>query len=226
MREIVWAVVGWLFGIGASRRAREDIAVAHLRGTAYFYGTFSTSASLVPVGAFLTGAAAYGIADRLPGNVATFAFVVFATNLVHLMLVDIDTHLLPRSRSRGASFLGLVLLGFASLVQWDPARWWWGILGSFLMWLVLRILQLLSRGDLGGGDVSLGVLTGLHLGWLAIGNVWIALLVSFVLGGAAGLVTLLARRDRRHHMAFGPSLVAGALLTVVFEQQLRGWILG
>ena len=226
MRDVVWAVVGWLLGIGGARRAREDIAVAHLRGTAYFHGTLSTSGAFVPAGAFLTGAAAYGIADRLSGNVATFAFVVFATSLVRLMLVDIDTHLLPRSTSRGAALLGLVLLGFASLVQWDPARWWWGILGSFLMWLVLRVLQSLSRGDLGGGDVSLGVLTGLHLGWLAIGNVWIALLVSFVIGGAAGLVTLVVRRDRRHHMAFGPSLVLGALLTVVFEQQLRGWLTG
>lgn len=226
MRDVVWAVVGWLFGIGAARRAREDIAEAHLLGTAYFYGTFSTTTAFVQIGALLTGASAYGIADRLPGNVATFAFVVFASKLVHLMLVDIDTHLLPRNRSRGATFLGLVLLGFASLVQWDPARWWWGILGSFLMWFVLRVLQFVSRGDLGGGDVALGVLTGLHLGWLAIGNIWIALLVSFVIGGAAGLVTLVVRRNRRHHMAFGPSLVAGALLTVVFEEHLRGLILG
>ena len=226
MREIVWALVGWLLGIGAARRARNDIASAHLRQTAYFYGALNQSPAFVPAVAFINGAVAYGIADGLDGEVATFAFIVFATALVQLMFVDIDTHLLPKRTSRGASVLGLVLLGFASLVQWDPARWWWGILGSFLMWFVLRILKVLSRGELGGGDVTLGILIGLHLGWLAIGNVLIALLVSFLIGGVAGLVTLAVRRNKRHFMAFGPSLVAGALLTVVFEEQLRGWILG
>lgn len=226
MREILWAVAGWLFGIGAARRARGAIALAHLRQTAYFYGSLNTSPAFVPTVAFVNAVVAYGIAGRLAGNLATFAFVVFATTLVQLMFVDLDTHLLPRSTTRGATVLGLVLLGVASLVQWAPARWWWGILGSFLMWLVLRVLKVLSRGELGGGDVTLGVLTGLHLGWLAIGNVMIALLASFVIGGVSGLVTLAVRRNRRHAMAFGPSLVAGALLTVVFESTLRGWILG
>ena len=226
MREIVWAIAGWLFGVGAARRARGDIATAHLRQTAYFYGSLNTSPAFVPAVAFINAAVAYGVADRLTGNMATFAFVVFATTLVQLMFVDIDTHLLPKSTTRGATMLGLVLLGLASLVQWDPARWWWGILGSFLMWLVLRVLKALSRGELGGGDVTLGVLMGLHLGWLAIGNVMISLLVSFLVGGAAGFVTLLVRRNRRHFMAFGPSLVSGALVTVIFEQQLRGWLVG
>lgn len=226
MREVVWAVVGWLFGIGAGRRAREDIALAHLRGTAFFYGTLNSSSALVPAAALLNGAVAWGIAHRLPGNVATFAFIVFATNLIQLMFVDLDTHLLPKSRSRGATFLGLITLGLSSLVQWDPARWWWGILGSLLMWFILRIMQVISRGDLGGGDVTLGVLIGLHLGWLAIGNVFIALLVTFVLGGVAGLALLVVRRNRRHFMAFGPWMVVGALLTVVFEDRLRDLILG
>ena len=226
MREIIWAVIGWVLGIGAARRARRDIARAHIDRTAYFYGTLNTSSAFVPAVAFMNGAVAYGISARLSGDVATFAFVVFATTLVQLMFVDIDTHLLPRSTSRGAAFLGMVLLGLASLVQWDPARWWWGILGSFLMWTVLRVLQAVSRGDLGGGDVSLGVLIGFHLGWLAIGNVMIALLVSFLIGGMSGLVVLVVRRNRRHFFAFGPSLVAGALVTVIFEDQLRRWLVG
>lgn len=226
MRQIVWALVGWLVGIGAARRARGEIAMAHLRQTAYFYGTLNTSPAFVPVVASVNAAVAFGIADRLSGNMATFAFVVFGTTMIQLMFVDIDTHLLPKGTTRGATFLGLVLLGFASLVQWDPARWWWGILGSFLMWFVLRVLKALSRGELGGGDVTLGVLMGLHLGWLAIGNVMIALLVSFLIGGVSGLVTLVVRRNRGHFMAFGPSLVTGALATVVFEGQLRGWLVG
>lgn len=226
MREIMWAVVGWLFGIGASRRARNVIAEAHASGQAYFYGTLNTSAVFVPAVAFVNAAVAYGIAHRLERNMAAFAFVVFATNMLQQMFVDIDTHLLPRGRSRGATFFGMILLGLASLAPWSPARWWWGILGSFLMWLVMRVMQAVSRGDLGGGDVSIAVVMGLHLGWLAIGNVFIALLVSFLMAGLFGLAVLVVRRNRRQFIAFGPWLVAGSLLTVVFEPQLRAWIGG
>ena len=142
------------------------------------------------------------------------------------MFVDIDTHVLPKGRTRGATFFGLVLLGLATISQHDWSRFGWALLGSFLMWFVMRVLQVASRGNLGGGDVSLATLLGLHLGWLAVGNVLIALFVSCVLGGVAGLVTLAVRRNRRHFIAFGPWLVTGALVTVVFEQTLRRWVTG
>jgi leader peptidase (prepilin peptidase)/N-methyltransferase len=226
MREVVWALVGWLFGIGAARRAKNVIAQIHFAGGGYVHGLLNTKPGFVPAVSLINAAAAFGIATTLTGNFATFAFVVFATNLVQQMFVDIDTHLLPKGRTRGATFFGLVLLGLATISQHDWSRFGWALLGSLLMWLVMRVLQAVSRGDLGGGDVTLATLLGLHLGWLAIGNVFISLFVSCVLGGVAGLATLVVRRNRRHFIAFGPWLVIGALLTVVFEQSLRRVLLG
>ena len=226
MREVLWALVGWLFGIGAARRARLAIAQIHLQGGGYVYGILNTRATFVPVVAVLNAISAYGIARTLDGNFAAFAFIVFSTNVLQQMFVDIDTHLLPRGRTRGATFFGLVLLGLATISQHEWSRFGWALAGSFLMWFVMRVLQAVSRGDLGGGDVSLATLLGLHLGWLAFANVPVALLVSCVLGGVAGLVTLAVRRNRRHFIAFGPWLVTGTLATVVFGQTLRGWLIG
>ncbi|MFM9133170.1 MAG: hypothetical protein ACKORY_10785, partial [Actinomycetota bacterium] len=70
------------------------------------------------------------------------------------------------------------------------------------------------------------MMTGLHLGWLAIGNVPLALMLAFVLAGLQALVVLVVRRDRRYFFAFGPALGAGALLTVVFEASLRAYVGG
>lgn len=226
MREIVWAIVGGLFGIGASRRARNVIIDAQSSGAAWFHGLVHRSPAFVPVSVFLGAIAAWSMAHAFTGEAATFAFVVFTTNLLQQLLVDVDTHLLPRGRSRGATFVGILLLGFASLVQSAPARWWWGILGSFLCWLVFRVMQAVSRGDLGGGDVTLAVLIGLHLGWVAIGNVAVFVVVTFLLGGLAGLFTLVRQRSLRRHIAFGPWMVIAAVLTVVWEQQLRGLLGG
>jgi leader peptidase (prepilin peptidase)/N-methyltransferase len=226
MREILWAVTGWLFGIGAARRARVAIAQIHLGGGGYVHGILNVQPTFVPAVSMLNAVTAFGVARTIDGNFAAFAFIVFSTNVIQQMFVDIDTHVLPRGRTRGATFFGLILLGLATVSQNDWSRFGWAILGSFLMWSVLRVLQAASRGDLGGGDVSLATLLGLHLGWLAIGNVFIALLVSCVLGGVAGFITLVVRRNRRHFIAFGPWLVTGALLTVVFEQTLRRFITG
>ncbi|MEY3691300.1 MAG: hypothetical protein RJB57_955 [Actinomycetota bacterium] len=226
MRETAWAIVGWLFAIGASRRARNVIIDAQASGAAWFHGLLHRSPSFVPVSALVGSLTAWGMARTFTGEAATFAFVVFTTNLLQQLLVDVDTHLLPRGRSRGATFFGLVLLGVASLAQSAPARWWWGVLGSFLCWLVFRVIQAVSRGDLGGGDVTLALLIGLHLGWVAIGNVAVFVVVTFVLGGVAGLFTLVRRRSLRRHIAFGPWMVAAAVLTVVWEQQLRGLLGG
>jgi len=209
VREVLWPLVAFLFGVGAARRARLVIADINFRGTGFFRGTFHTAAGF-PV---------------LVGLLA-FAFMLFSTNVLQQVAVDIDTHLLPRSRSRGAAATGLFLLFLASSVQAEWSRWWWAILGSWLSWAVMRVFRLLSRGDLGGGDVTFAMMTGLHLGWLAIGNVVLALMVSFVVAGMQALVVLLVRRDRRHFFAFGPALGAGALLTVVFEASIRSYLGG
>ena len=226
MREVLWPLVAFLFGVGASRRARLVIADINFRGTGFFRGTFHTAPGFPVLVGLLNAATVHGIALRPNGFFAMFAFMLFSTNVLQQVAVDIDTHLLPRSRSRGAAATGLFLLFLASSVQAEWSRWWWAILGAWLSWAVMRVFRLLSRGDLGGGDVTFAMMTGLHLGWLAIGNVVLALMVSFVIAGVQALVVLLVRRDRRHFFAFGPALGAGALLTVVFEASIRSYLGG
>jgi prepilin signal peptidase PulO-like enzyme (type II secretory pathway) len=50
--------------------------------------------------------------------------------------------------------------------------------------------------------------------------------VTFVLGGAGGLVSLVRRRSLRGHFAFGPWMVVGAVITIVWEQNLRSFVAG
>ena len=226
MREVLWPLAAFLFGIGAARRARLVIADVHMRGTGFFYGTLNTGPGFPLVIALLNTAVVYGVTQRITGFVATFAFLLFSTNVLQQVSVDIDTHLLPRARSRGAAATGLLLLFLASSVRSEWSRWWWAILGAWLSWAVMRMFRFLSRGDLGGGDVTFAMMTGLHLGWLAIGNVPLALMLAFVLAGLQALVVLVVRRDRRHFFAFGPALGAGALLTLVFEASLRAYLGG
>jgi leader peptidase (prepilin peptidase)/N-methyltransferase len=135
--------------------------------------------------------------------------------LLRLFLVDIDTHVLTRRTVVAGTILGFVGLSIASV--WDNtgsvAQMF---LGAVVMWIALKILEVISRGDLGAGDVSIGPLLGMFTGWLALERVFIALVAAFFIGGlyAIALVTL-GRASRRTFIAFGPFLVLGAFIGVL-----------
>ncbi|WP_223199595.1 hypothetical protein [Solihabitans fulvus] len=77
------------------------------------------------------------------------------------------------------------------------------------------VLALVPGGGVGAGDVKLGGLLGLSLGWLS----WSALVAATVLGWfIAALVWLplqaTRRRPRGSLVPMGPFLLFGALLTI------------
>jgi len=94
------------------------------------------------------------------------------------------------------------------------------IAGSVLMWCVLWLLRLVSRGDLGKGDVALAGLLGLYVGWQGVSHVFYALFFSLVAGGILGVVTLVITRDRKRHIPFGPALSLGAVAALIWGQYI------
>jgi leader peptidase (prepilin peptidase)/N-methyltransferase len=135
--------------------------------------------------------------------------------LLRIFFIDVDTHVVIRRTVVASTMWGVVGLASASL--WEGTGSVSGmLLGAVVMWLALKILEVISRGDLGAGDVSLGPVLGLFTGWLAMERVFIALVAAFFLGGvyAIALVTL-GRASRRTFIAFGPFLVIGAFVGVL-----------
>jgi leader peptidase (prepilin peptidase)/N-methyltransferase len=83
-------------------------------------------------------------------------------------------------------------------------------------YVVLLLLALVSRGQFGLGDVTLGGILGLTLGFIDARMPWEALLLAFVTSGVVSLVGLITRRlTLRSDLAFGPYLLLGALLAVL-----------
>jgi leader peptidase (prepilin peptidase)/N-methyltransferase len=71
------------------------------------------------------------------------------------------------------------------------------------------------------GDVSLAGVLGLLLGWLGWRPAVISVLMAFVTGGVIALIMLLTRRaSRRSNIAFGPSMLLGAWLALMFAGQI------
>lgn len=91
-----------------------------------------------------------------------------------------------------------------------------GLYGSFF-----GIQYLVSKGKwIGSGDILLGLAIGLLLGWQ---KVLVALLVSYLLGSVVGIFILLKKQKEtktESYIAFGPFLLAGALISFFFGSKL------
>jgi leader peptidase (prepilin peptidase)/N-methyltransferase len=83
--------------------------------------------------------------------------------------------------------------------------------------ILFLFLATLGRG-MGFGDVKLAFTMGYLLGWK--GGV-IALYIAFVSGAAVGIVLLLLkRRGMKSKIAFGPFLVIGLVISLLFQTQI------
>jgi leader peptidase (prepilin peptidase)/N-methyltransferase len=215
MRELVWAVIGVLFGMRSVMQAQRD--VRHLRASGETFGAGrSTEFSLI---IFLFACASSVLwwiaAQRFEEDLTVLCFGFLISVGVRLMLIDIDTHLLPRGIVYRAIAFAVPLLVLAALN--DPTGSIGTMfLGAVIMWVLMKTLEVLSRGDLGGGDVRLALLLGLYTGWLSLEHVAIAVVAGFAAAGLFALVLIVLRRaGRRTHIALGPFLIAGALLAVL-----------
>jgi leader peptidase (prepilin peptidase)/N-methyltransferase len=160
---------------------------------------FGWSAQLVPVLILLAGLVAASAVDLACGRIPT--------RFVYLTGVPVAATMVA-----------------AALVDGEPGSLVGGLVGAGLVMVCLGSLWLLSPRMLGFGDVRLGTLIGLVVGWVGWTAdepvldplTWVvrAMLVAGVLGSIAGGVLIVVRR-RSQAYPFGPWLSIGGVVAVL-----------
>lgn len=215
MRDMVFALFGAASGYKAMTRARTDIARSRATGETFGEGHFTNAKVSTPIVVAVTSALYFLLAQRFEHDLTVLAYGVLVGAGMWLSLIDIDTHLLPRRIVYRTIGVALPLLVFSAFFD-DTGSVAGMFIGGLAMWCMLRVLEVLSRGDLGGGDVGLGGLIGLYLGWLSYEAVMVGLFASFLVGGFFALALLVTRKANRNtHFAFGPFLIVGTLIAVL-----------
>lgn len=215
MRELVWAVIGLLFGLRSVMQAQRDVRRLRASGETFGAGRSTAFPLIFPLVACASSALWWIAAQRFEEDLTVLCFGILISVGLQLMLIDIDTHLLPSGIVYRAIVFAIPFLVLAAFN--DPT----GsivtmFLGAIIMWILMKTLEVLSRGDLGGGDVRLALLLGLYTGWLSLEHLAIAVVMAFAVAGLFALVLIVLRRaGRRTHIAFGPFLIAGALFAVL-----------
>ncbi len=170
-----------------------------------------------PLAIELVTAATVGLLlARFGGQPAVAAFAYLAIVGVALSQVDSAVQRLPDRLTLPAYPALIVLLAAAAAITGDWGGFARALLGGLATATGYLALALVSRGQVGGGDVKLAGLIGLVLGWLS----WHALLAGafagFFLAALVSAGLLVTRRITRHsRISFGPYLLGGALLATI-----------
>jgi leader peptidase (prepilin peptidase)/N-methyltransferase len=135
---------------------------------------------------------------------------------VLLAVVDLRVRRLPDPLTLPLAGAALVLLGVAALVPGHAGRWTTALLGALALGAGYFVLFLVNPAGMAFGDVKLALGAGAVLGWYGWPTLMLGTFAGFLLGAVYGGVLVLAgRAGRGTAIAFGPFLLAGALLGVL-----------
>ncbi len=165
---------------------------------------------------------------RFGADWALPAYLVFFTSLLAISVIDLDLHIIPNRLVYPTIFVSIPLLALAATAEGDWGLFRRALLGAALAWLGLLVVHLISPAGMGFGDVRLAFVLGLFLGWLSLRHVLTGVFLGFLLGALIGVGLMVFRvRSRKDAVPFGPFLAGGAILAVLFgDQIIRTWFGG
>ncbi|MHC1720605.1 MAG: A24 family peptidase [Clostridiaceae bacterium] len=139
-----------------------------------------------------------------------FKYAIFVSILIVVGIIDFDT---------GEVYTSIIVFGvMAGLVTMLVMQCWWpdyvyGAIAGFAF-----IAPIAMLGGMGWGDAEVCLLCGLFLG---LKSIFIMLLISFVLGGAAGIMLIaLGKSDSGSRMPFVPFITLASILTLFLGNQI------
>lgn len=199
-------VLSWLLLRGRCRTCGEPISARY------------PAVELVTAALFAVTAARLGAVAALP------AFLVVVAGLVAISAVDLELYIVPNRILYPTLFLAApLLLGAAAYDgDWTGART--AAIGGAIGFGLLLVINLVSPAGMGFGDVRLAGLIGMIVGWLSVGEVFVALFVAFLLAAVLGVLLIaLGIKTRKDKVPFGPFLAGGAMLAILFGSQILDW---
>jgi leader peptidase (prepilin peptidase) / N-methyltransferase len=175
----------------------------------------------------LTGSLAVALHYQFGFSLAFFVSFVFVAALIVISFIDLDVRIVPDVISLPGIVAGLLFSAVARYFIDDPFELipsplsaLIGVLvgGGFLLALAWAYEAFTGVEGMGGGDIKLLAMIGAFLGWTAIP---FTLFFASLTGSVIGLGFMIGKGvGRRFALPFAPFLCLGALLYLLFGQDL------
>lgn len=145
-----------------------------------------------------------------------FFWGILLSGLLALAITDLKYGLLPDAVV-GPLVLWVLLGRLGGLGRWGTSV----LVGLAIAGFFAFLIWLTHGRGMGWGDVKLGFLLGVIGGWP---TAVVGLFISFLTGALAGIILILAgKKSLKETLPFGPFLILGAVVGLVFGQRIFDW---
>ena len=152
------------------------------------------------------------------------AFIYVGAAGTLMLLIDVEHHRLPDKLTLPSYPVVAILLLLPAIANGQWGEYGRAILGCVAMFVFYFLLALIYPAGMGMGDVKLAGVVGLALGFAGWAFVVIGLLAAFFLGAVIGIGLMIGgKAGRKTAVPFGPFMIAGTIVGLVFAQDLVSW---
>jgi leader peptidase (prepilin peptidase)/N-methyltransferase len=177
-----------------------------------------------PIVEFLTGAIYLLIFLIYGRSYQTLIYALLSSALIIISFIDLDEQIIPDEISLPGIIIGFALSFIVPYISYFNSIL--GIItgGGIIFLIALVGLAIFKKEAMGGGDVKLSAMIGAFIGWKYI---IISLFIGFFIGAIAGILLILLKiRNRDDLVPFGPFIVLGSLITILWGENILSWYLG
>ncbi|MBX4205947.1 prepilin peptidase [Candidatus Microgenomates bacterium] len=154
---------------------------------------------------------------NLPLSVSIFFLIFLIVIFLTILVIDLEKQIIPDE------LVFITLLVVVSIYLVADVNLFPLLLTGYIASLSLLLINLITLGrGMGLGDVKLAILLGLLLGPI---NTVSAIFLAFLTGSVVGIILILVKRAKfGQKIAFGPFLILGFFLALLFNQ-ITKWII-
>lgn len=173
------------------------------------------------------GAVTGGIVGAATGPSWSLLFLVPLIPVgIALAVVDWRTRLLPKAVIAPTYGGVIVLVLVAAAITRDLDDLVRAGEGWLVAGLLFGLLWFVHPRGLGYGDVRLSGVLGIALGYLGWGPLLVGVYAGFLIGGLGGGLLSMLRIVERRAFAFGPFMLVGALVGIVWGEAIWSHLVG
>ena len=177
-----------------------------------------------PVVEFLSGLIYLIIYLTYGLSIQSLIYIFLSSALIIIAFIDLNEQIVPDVISLPGIVIGFIISFFVPYISFVNSALGVLVGGGIILIIGLAGSAIFKKEAMGGGDVKLAAMIGAFLGWRYI---IISLFLGFFLGALAGIILILSKiKSREDVVPFGPFIVLGSLITLLWGEKIISWYIG
>jgi leader peptidase (prepilin peptidase)/N-methyltransferase len=157
-------------------------------------------------------------------NIQSLIYIILSSALIIIAFIDLNEQIVPDEISLPGIVIGFIISFFVPYISFINSALGVLVGGGIILIIGLAGSVIFKKEAMGGGDVKLAAMIGAFLGWRYI---IISLFLGFFLGALAGIILILSKiKSREDVVPFGPFIVLGSLITILWGDKIISWYIG